>query len=307
MARHGNDLSVCVIVNPGSGGGGQEAVRARARGRGWQVREVGAGAGAAELAASANADVLIAAGGDGTVSAVAGGAVDRGLPLVVAPCGTRNHFAADAGFDLADPATNLAAVDAGVEVRVDVGQVNERIFLNNVSVGFYASMVRDPQYRNHRLAITARYLRRALLGDGATLVVATTTGPRVIVPEQLLTVLVSNNAYSPGIAPGPALRPRLDAGVLWVHLLGLNSGRSPVGLRLLAAAARLAVGRGKVAAWPSTSHELDTDRSPVTVAVDGESTVMSSPLVFTCRPGALRLLRPPEPAPGTVRHLTLQD
>jgi hypothetical protein len=63
--------------------------------------------------------------------------------------------------------------------------------------------------------------------------------------------------------------------VLWVHLLGLNSGRSPVGLRLLAAAARLAVGRGKVAAWPSTSHELDTDRSPVTVAVDGESTVVS--------------------------------
>jgi diacylglycerol kinase family enzyme len=304
MTPHG--LSVCVIVNPGSGGGGHEAVRDQARRRGWQVREVGPAADPAELAAPAHADVLVAAGGDGTVSAVAGVALDRGLPLVVAPCGTRNHFAADAGFDLADPARNLAAVDAGVESRVDVGQVNERIFLNNVSVGFYALMARDPQYRSHRLAITARYLRRALLGDGATLDVATTTGPRVVVPEQLLTILVSNNAYSPGIAPGPALRPRLDAGVLWVHLLGLNSGRSPVGLRLLGAAARLAVGRGKVAAWPTTSHELDTDRSPLTVAVDGEPTVVSGPLVFTCRPGALRLLRPPDPAPGTVRHLTLQ-
>jgi len=207
VTRHANGRSVCVIVNSGSGGGGHGAVRDQARRRGWRVREVGPDAGPAELAASAPADVLIAAGGDGTVSAVAGVAVDRGLPLVVAPSGTRNHFAADAGFDLADPAANLAAVDTGLESRVDVGEVNGRIFVNNVSVGFYASMVRDPQYRTHRLAITARYLWRALLGDGASLDVATTTAPRVVAPQQLLTILVSNNAYSPGIAPGPELRP----------------------------------------------------------------------------------------------------
>jgi diacylglycerol kinase family enzyme len=179
---------------------------------------VGTDAGPGKIAASAPADVLIAAGGDGTVSAVAGVAVDRGLPLVVAPCGTRNHFAADAGFDLADPAANLATADTGVESRVDVGEVNGRIFVNNVSVGY-----------------------------------------------------------------------------------------SPAGLRLLGAAGRLAVGGGNGGRLADDGPRAGREPLAGHHRLDGEPTVASSPLVFTCRPGALRLLLPPEPAPDTVRHLTLQD
>jgi hypothetical protein len=71
-------------------------------------------------------------------------------------------------------------------------------------------MVQDPQYRSRRVAVTNRYLRRAILGGGSAMTVSLTLAPRVVVPDTVLTILVSNNAYSPGVAPGVALRPRLD-------------------------------------------------------------------------------------------------
>ena len=154
------------------------------------------------LAASSDTDVLVVAGGDGTVSAVAAVAVERDLPLVVLPCGTLNHFAADAGLDCDDPLTGMTAVENGTELRVDVGSVNGRVFINNASIGFYSSMVQDPQYRSRRVAVTSRYVRRAILGGGATMTVSLTLAPRVVVPENVLTILVSNNAYSPGVGTG---------------------------------------------------------------------------------------------------------
>src|SRR4029078_12726310 len=92
-----------------------------------------------ELVRTAEAEVLGAAGGDGTVASVASVAVERDLPFVVVPYGTRNPSARALGLDLDDP---VAALDAfeGEERRVDVGRVGERRFLNNVSLGAYASL-----------------------------------------------------------------------------------------------------------------------------------------------------------------------
>ncbi|MGH3836813.1 MAG: diacylglycerol kinase family protein [Pseudonocardiaceae bacterium] len=82
------------------------------------------------------------------MSAIAGVAVEHDVPVVVVPCGTRNHFAKDCGAeDITDPAGEFAVIVDGHEIRVDVGTVNGRVFLDNVSVGFYAAMVRDPDYR----------------------------------------------------------------------------------------------------------------------------------------------------------------
>ena len=75
-------------------------------------------------------------------------------------------------------------------------------------------------------------------------------------PDNVLTILVSNNAYSPGVAPGAALRPRLDEAVLWVHLLGLNERRGPLFWRLARTLVTLLSGRSQVAAWPSRSRPL---------------------------------------------------
>src|SRR6476619_6391105 len=65
------------------------------------------------------------------------------------PCAANlKHFAADAGLDCNDPLTGMAAVENGSELRVDIGSVNDRQFINNASIGFYSSMAQDPQYRS---------------------------------------------------------------------------------------------------------------------------------------------------------------
>jgi diacylglycerol kinase family enzyme len=294
--------SACVILNMRSGGGRhQPAIRTSALRRGMDVRIVGPGADPATLAAAAQVDVLVAGGGDGTVSAVAAVAVERNLPLVILPCGTRNHFALDVGLDTADPGAALGAVENGVERRVDLGMVNGRVFVNNVSVGFYGPMVQDPQYRSKRIAVSVRYARRALLGGGDTLGVVMPAQPRLVLPERVLTILVSNNAYSPGVAPGAALRPRLDEGMLWTHVLGMDRHRGPLLYSVLRSVFGLLTGRSQVAAWPAVEQTLWIDRPVATVGMDGEAVELSTPLEFRVLAGALRLLAPPLPDPGEVR------
>src|SRR3954452_22368497 len=144
-----------LLINPHSGSGGPDPdeLAAAARERGVDARILRSGDDAAELARQAGADALGAAGGDGTLAAVAEGAIERDLPFVCVPFGTRNHFARDLGLDRDDPVAALAAFSDGVERRVDVGRVNERLFLNNVSLGVYARLVhRRERHRRRRNA-----------------------------------------------------------------------------------------------------------------------------------------------------------
>jgi diacylglycerol kinase family enzyme len=287
--------SITLVLNPASGSGThQPGIRWAARARQIDVREVSASRGAGALARQAvdqGAQVLVAAGGDGTLSAVAGVAVNHDVPLVIVPCGTRNHFAKDCGADITDPASQLTAIENGHEVRVDVGTVNDRVFLDNVSVGFYAEMVRDPEYRHRRIRVAARYAQRALLWGGRCASLRTSVPRRVVAPEQVLAVLVSNNAYSPGIAPKPALRPRLDEGMLWVYLLGLPGANCPLPGRLVRGTGRLISGRALVAAWPTSQQTMTTDIPSIPAGIDGEADELNTPLKFAARPRALRLLQ----------------
>jgi diacylglycerol kinase family enzyme len=186
-----------LLVNPRSGGGGavDELCRAAAA-RGIEARILRAGEDAAALARDADAEVLGAAGGDGTLAAVAAEAVARELPFVPVPLGTRNHFARDIGLDRSDP---VAALDAfeGVQRRVDVGRVNGRLFLNNVSIVAYAVLV----HHGWRRALDALRLRHRFVIDGE------------VVHTRVL--LVGNNAYSLTGA-----RERLDEGLLYAYRPG---------------------------------------------------------------------------------------
>src|SRR5438067_231051 len=134
-------MSGWLLVNPRSGvGSAVGEVRAAAAGRGLETHVLQPGEDATMVARRARAEALGCAGGDGTVAAVAAVAVERDLPFVCVPFGTRNHFARDLGLDRADP---IAALDAfgGTERRIDVGRANGRLFLNNVSIGAYAVLV----------------------------------------------------------------------------------------------------------------------------------------------------------------------
>src|SRR5919202_3649904 len=144
-------ISLCrvpglLIVNPRSGDDSPtpDELAQEARARGVEVRVLRPGDDPAEAAREADGPVGIA-GGDGSLAPVAAVAIERDLPFVCIPFGTRNHFARDAGLDRDDPLGALAAFE-GRERRIDVGRVGERLFLNNVSLGLYARL---PHRRDH--------------------------------------------------------------------------------------------------------------------------------------------------------------
>jgi diacylglycerol kinase family enzyme len=187
-------MSGWLLVNPRSGDDpGVDELCAAAAARGLDTHVLRSGEDAAAVARLAHAEALGCAGGDGTLAAVAAVAVERELPLVCVPLGTRNHFARDLGLDRTDP---IAALDAfeGAERRIDVGRANGRLFLNNVSIGAYAVLVHhgwrrilDALRRRHRLTVDGESLRTRVL-------------------------LIANNAYSLSGA-----RDRLDEGRLHLY------------------------------------------------------------------------------------------
>lgn len=183
-----------LLVNPRSGGGsGVEELLAAAAAQGLETHVLQEGENAAALARHAQADVLGVAGGDGSLAAVAEAAIARGLRFVCVPFGTRNHFARDLGLDRDDPIGALSAFE-GTERRVDVGRANERLFLNNVSIGTYAVLI----HVGWRRVLDALRLRQRLTVDGE--------------PLHTRVLLVGNNAYAL-----TGNRERLDEGLLHLY------------------------------------------------------------------------------------------
>ena len=120
----------------------------------------------ARAAIDAGADVIGMAGGDGSQAVVASVASERGVAMVVVPAGTRNHFALDLGLDRRDVVGALDAFGEARERRIDLGDVNGRAFVNNVSLGLYANIVRSPEYRDAKIETTLSALP-TLLGPGS--------------------------------------------------------------------------------------------------------------------------------------------
>lgn len=257
------------MVNPRSGSGSPDAdeLTRAARERGIVVRVLGEDDDPVELSRSADADVLGIAGGDGSLAAVAAVAVERDLPLVVVPFGTRNHFARDAGYDRDDPLRALEAF-GGTESRVDVARVNGRLFLNNASLGVYARLVhhRERHRRRREVLARARALVLALAHRHET---AFTIDGEPVVTRALL---VANNDYELDLF-NIGERSGLDGGLLHLYVThGLMPG-----------------------SWEERAAGVFTVDAPgrVRLAVDGEPVVLEPPLRFTVEPRALRLLLPP--------------
>ena len=120
----------------------------------------------ARAAIDAGADVIGMAGGDGSQAVVASVASERGVAIVVVPAGTRNHLALDLGLDRRDVVGALDAFGEARERRIDLGDVNGRAFVNNVSLGLYAKIVRSPEYRDAKVETTLSTLP-TVLGPGS--------------------------------------------------------------------------------------------------------------------------------------------
>ena len=212
-----------LILNPAAGSSaallGSLTGAARERGIGVRVLEPREDARHAALeAADDGAEALAVAGGDGTVAAVAGVAVERNLPLVVVPTGTLNHFARDLGLDLARPLRALDAFAPGhYERRVDVGRVNGRHFINNVSLGVYAEMLSDPGYREDKLGVAQAKLQAVFSEPGLRRTLRITP-PEEASLEGVVAVVVSNNPYEFARWDRLGQRYRLDTGTLQVSV-----------------------------------------------------------------------------------------
>ena len=188
-----------LIMNPRSGGGKvtKFGLKDKAEALGAEVALL-EGPGMADVAALARqavadgADLLGVAGGDGTQALVAGIAAEHGLPFLVISAGTRNHFALDLGLDRDDPAACLDALTDGEELRVDLGIIADRTFVNNASFGAYAEVVQSPAYRDDKRGTTLQMLPDLLSGHQGARLTARAGATRIEGPQALL---VSNGPY----------------------------------------------------------------------------------------------------------------
>jgi diacylglycerol kinase family enzyme len=267
---------------------------ARERGIRVRVLEPGEDATLAAIeAADGGAESLAVAGGDGSVAAVAGVAVERELPLVVVPTGTLNHFARDLGLDLAHPLRALDAFEAGYERRVDVGRINGRPFINNVSLGVYAEMLGDPRYRRDKLRVAQTKLQAAFFDPGVRQALRITP-PEEAPLEGVVAVVVSNNPYEFARWDRLGQRQRLDTGTLQVSVLDASTLDELE--RLLAGTLLGAIEfRPALRHWTSERLETGVLGEMVRAGVDGEPITFEGPLRFSVDPGALRVLVPEGP------------
>lgn len=235
--------------------------------------------------------VLVAAGGDGTVSAAAAGVSGTDIPLGVLPLGTLNHFAKDAGIPTDLPKA-VHVIAAGHTRRVDVGRVNDRIFVNNASIGVYPRFVevRD-QFRTQgrsRLSALALAAAEILRREGE--VVIRLQGDRTRILARTPFVFVGNNEY---LAEGLTLggRTRLDEGLLHAYYAPPVRTRD---LPRLFGQALFGRARRDHALRSMSAAEMwvDTFTHTVGVACDGELLTLASPLRFRSWPHALALLCP---------------
>jgi diacylglycerol kinase family enzyme len=250
----------------------------------------------ARRALASKPDAVVAGGGDGTLSTVAGVVAGSGIPLGVLPLGTFNHFAKDVGIPF-DLASAVETICRGRVANVDVGRVNGRLFLNNSSLGLYPQVVRKRDQLRQRLrrgkwpafvwaaVLVLRrfpFLRVEINVDGSVL------------QRRTPLVFIGNNSYElNGLNLGA--RARLDAGHLSVHVINRTDR-----LGLVALAARAMIGRLRdtrdFETLCTTHMEVTTRRSHVTVATDGEVSRFTAPLVYEVDKGALSVVVPEKAA-----------
>jgi diacylglycerol kinase family enzyme len=245
-----------------------DGLRERATALGVQTHVLGDDEDAAEVAHAANADSLGVAGGDGSLAPVAEVAVERDVPFVCVPYGTRNHFARDLGLDRNDPLSALEAF-SGVERRIDVGRADGALFLNNVTIGLYAQLVHRREHHRRR--------RDALASIRALMLLVRQRGREqpVLIDGRAVSasvILVANNAYELDLF-NVGERERLDEGRLHLYLAHGWRPRT----------------------WEERAGTEFTIESTVKfqAAVDGEPSELSPRVRFSIELQALRVLVPP--------------
>ena len=234
---------------------------------------------------------VVAGGGDGTVNAVAGKLAGTDTPLGVLPMGTLNHFAKDVGIPL-----NLAAavrnLFTGQISKVDVGEVNGRVFVNNSGVGFYPHFVRqreEQEKHGHVKRLAVMLALRSVIRRYFRLRMKVHMNQAEALEHVTPFLFVGNNRYqTSGLQIGT--RPALNSGRLWV-CTAPSSGRQII----VRTALRTLVGREtdqELNAFETEELWVEPGTARVNVSTDGEVNIMDAPLHYRIRHHALSVVVP---------------
>ncbi len=246
------------------------------------------------------ADCLGMAGGDGSQALVASIAVEHGLPFVCVSAGTRNHFALDLGIDRDDPRLSLNAFRDAIERRIDYATVGDRLFVNNVSLGIYATIVQQEGYREAK-SQTTKSLLPEMLGRTEKPFDLQFTDPSGTEVDGAFLIQVSNNPYVLGATLDASQRRQLDTGSLGVVAISARTGREAAEILAMSALGQ----RRRSPHW----HEFTAERFEVRsrsgrayAGVDGEALELDTPLKFEVHPQGLLLLVPEGNLSAAVRR-----
>ena len=249
-------------------------------------------ASAAKAAAAGGAELVVAGGGDGTISCVAGALAGTKTKLAVLPLGTLNHFARDLGIptELGEAVKLVTPAKARL---VDVADVNGRVFVNNSAIGLYPLMVLDREAQQAHLGRSKRWAMaiaaaRTLLRFSSRRLTLTVNDRTAVVDTPLL--FVGNNAYKMEL-PGAGTRDAIDRGELFVLVLRRKSR-----LGFCVASVRALFGRARrddvVRIDGVETLKVGSSRHRMAVSLDGETVHMKLPLLYRIRPKALNVVAP---------------
>lgn len=292
-------MAAVLILNRGGGRAGEDAERKARRAleaHGIEAEIVAVGgaqaAKAAQKAVSDGAQLVIAAGGDGTISAVAGALSGSKAALGILPLGTLNHFARDLGipFQLEKAAAVLAS---GQRHQVDLAEMNGRTFINNSAIGLYPLMVIDREGQRQRLGRSKRLAMivasvRTLVRFHHHRLTLGINDQKEQVDTPLL--FVGNNDYQIGLR-GAGTRDALSDGRLCVYVMRKKSAAG-----LIAAAIRALFNRSReddmVQLEDVQRLKVESRRGHLTVSLDGEVVSARTPLEYRIVPNALTVIAP---------------
>jgi diacylglycerol kinase family enzyme len=246
-------------------------------------------------ALNSDADVIVAAGGDGTITALAGALVGSEKDLAILPLGTFNAVAKDLHLPLDLPGA-VAALATGTSQRIDVAEVNGRVFLQKVVIGLIPGVAKGREYLRGRETTAAKigffryFLRRLARSKRMAVVIEPSEGARRV--ERVQAMAVACNAYDEGLGKFFS-RQALDRGVLTLYVLKRFTARDFV--RLVTG---MILGRWRddeALSMESVKEvTIDTRKSLIKVMFDGEVETFQTPLKFSIRPKALSVIVPAE-------------
>lgn len=246
----------------------------------------------AVVAARESGDIVVAAGGDGTLNTVAGFCHQHAVPMGIVPLGTFNYFARDLDISL-DPAEAADTLVTGILRTVPAGMVGEKLFLVNASIGLYTDVIRN------RESVKARLGRYRIVALGAAVAsffqrrrvftVHLHKGAEDIMRRTMMVFVCKNRFQLENL--GLAMADSIADDQLSISILK-PARRLQIARILFRGMIGLMHGEKRVEELSATQFMLETDHRHARVVIDGEIAVMKTPLVFRAVPAALQVITP---------------